>query len=145
MNSSPNTTVTSPGNSNVPITVTAYNSATSTIYPNAGKGFTANNNITPTLAAPGVNIQCPSLDHGFTTITGTGAATAHASGIAAMVLEWSIVEGNLPRIDTVGIKKFLIRGARRSNNISYPNRDWGYGIIDIYNSFFILRSDVGFR
>jgi subtilisin family serine protease len=142
MNASPNTTVTSPGNSNVPITVTSYNSANNTIYPNAGRGFTADNSAKPDLAAPGVNIQCPNLVHGFTTITGTGAATAHATGITAMVLEWSIVENNFPRMDTVGIKKFLIRGARRSTSLDYPNRDWGYGMIDIFNSFSLLRSDV---
>jgi subtilisin family serine protease len=145
VNASASTTVTSPGNSNVPITITAYNSATNTLYANSGRGYTAANNITPVLAAPGVNIQCPSLDHGYTAITGTGAATAHAAGITAMVLQWSIVESNLPRIDTVGIKKFLIRGARRMNNIEYPNRDWGYGMIDIFNSFSILRSDVSIR
>ncbi len=139
------TTVTSPGNSNVPITVTAYNSVTNTIYPDAGKGFTSSNNVTPILAAPGVNILCPSLQHGFATITGTGAAAAHATGITALVLQWSIVDGNLPRVDTVGIKKFLIRGARRSTSLEYPNRDWGYGIIDIYNAFYVLRSDVGLR
>lgn len=145
LNSSPYTTVTSPGNSVVPITITAYNSNLSTILAEAGRGFTASNNVSPTLAAPGVNIQCPDLNHGFTTITGTGAATAHAAGITAMVLQWSIVEGNFPRIDTVGIKKFLIRGARRSSNLEYPNREWGYGMIDIYNSFLILRSDVLIR
>jgi subtilisin family serine protease len=142
LNSNPYTTVTSPGNSVVPITVTAYNSNLSTLYTEAGRGFSASNNISPDLAAPGVNIQCPDLNHGFATISGTGAAAAHTTGITAMVLEWSIVEGNFPRIDTVGIKKFLIRGARRSSNLVYPNRDWGYGIIDIYNSFSILRSDV---
>jgi subtilisin family serine protease len=142
MNASPNTTVTSPGNSNVPITITAYNSANNTIYQNAGRGFTVDNNTKPDLAAPGVNIQCPTLDHGFAAITGTGAATAHATGITAMVLEWSIVENNFPSMDTVGIKKFLIRGARRSTNLDYPNRDWGYGMIDIYNSFSLLRADV---
>ena len=142
MSASATTTVTTPGNSNVPITITAYNSANNTIYPNAGRGFSADNKITPDLAAPGVNIQCPNLTHGFTSITGTGAATAHATGITAMVLEWSIVENNFPRMDTVGIKKFLIRGARRSTSLDYPNRDWGYGMIDIYNSFSLLRSDV---
>jgi subtilisin family serine protease len=142
VNASPNTTVTSPGNSNVPITITAYNSANNTIYPNAGRGFSADNRVSPDLAAPGVNIQCPDLEHGFTSITGTGAATAHATGIAAMVLEWSIVENNFPSMDTVGIKKFLIRGARRSTNLDYPNRDWGYGMIDIFNSFSLLRADV---
>jgi hypothetical protein len=66
-------------------------------------------------------------------------------GISAMVLEWSVVQGNFPRIDTVGIKKFLIRGARRSPNLTYPNTDWGYGIIDIYNAFNVLRADISIR
>ncbi len=145
LNSSPYTTVTSPGNSIVPLTITAYNSNISTLYQESGRGFSTSNITNPDLAAPGVNIQCPSLDHGFTTITGTGAAAAHAAGIAAMVLEWSYVDGNFPKMDTVGIKKFLIRGARRSSNVDYPNRDWGYGMIDIYNVFNILRSDVTVR
>ncbi len=141
-NATSNTTVTSPGNSIVPITITAYNSGVSNIYPESGRGYTMSNMIKPDLAAPGVNIQCPDLNHGFTAITGTGAAMAHAAGITAMVLEWSVVRGNFPKIDTVGIKKFLIRGAKRSSNLTYPNRDWGYGMIDIYNAFSILRADI---
>lgn len=141
-NSNPYTTITSPGNSTVPITITAYNSNLDTLYPNSGRGYSTSNIINPDLAAPGVNIQCPTLNHGFTAITGTGAATAHAAGITAMLLEWCIVDGNFPGIDTVGIKKFLIRGAKRSNNLEYPNRDWGFGIIDVYNSFNVLRSDI---
>lgn len=140
--SNPNITVTSPGNNIVPMTITAYNSDNDTLYLSSGKGYSTSNIINPCLAAPGVNIQCPALNHNFTAITGTGAATAHAAGIAAMLLEWSIVDGNYPGIDTVGIKKFLIRGAKRSNQYNYPNQDWGYGIIDIYNSFNILRTDI---
>ncbi len=142
INSTSNTTITSPGDSIVPITVTAYNSITNNIYPEASRGYTTAGDIKPELAAPGVNIQCPDLNHGFTSVTGTGAAAAHAAGISAMLLEWSSVQGNFPRLDTVGIKKFLIRGARRSGNLSYPNRDWGYGMIDIYNAFNVIRSDV---
>lgn len=141
VNANPYTTITSPGNSVVPITLTAYNPNNDALYPNAGKGFSTSNIINPDLAAPGVDIQCPALDHSFTTMTGTSAATAHAAGIAAMILEWSIVDNNYPGIDTVGIKKFLIRGAKRSSQLQYPNRDWGYGIIDVYNSFNLLRTD----
>jgi subtilisin family serine protease len=142
INATSNNTITSPGDSVVPITVTAYNPITNNIYPEASRGYTVSGAIKPELAAPGVNILCPDLKHGFTTITGTGAAAAHAAGISAMLLEWSSVQGNFPRLDTVGIKKFLIRGARRSGNLTYPNRDWGYGMIDIYNAFNILRSDI---
>jgi subtilisin family serine protease len=136
------TTITSPGNTIVPITVTAYNSNSDALYPQSGKGFSTSDIINPDIAAPGVNIQCPALNHGFTTLTGTSAAAAHTAGITAMVLEWGIVENNYPDLDTVGIKKFLIRGARRSSQLQYPNRDWGYGIIDVYDAYNFFRTDV---
>lgn len=142
LNPDPNTTVTSPGNSIVPITVTAYNSSNGSLYQYAGKGYSTSNDITPNLAAPGVNIKCPSLNHSFTTMTGTSAAAAHTTGITAMILEWSIVQNNYPDIDTVAIKNFLIRGAMRSVNLQYPNPDWGYGIIDIYGAYNIFKLGV---
>jgi subtilisin family serine protease len=135
------TTITSPGNSIVPITVTAYNPNNDALYQNAGKGFSTSSIINPDLAAPGVDIKCPTLEHGFTTMTSTSAAAAHMTGIAAMILEWGVVKNNFPNIDTVGIKKFLIRGAKRNSQLIYPNREWGYGIVDVYNSFNLLRSD----
>lgn len=142
LQSNPYTTVTVPGDSLVPITVVAYNPTTSSLYQSSGKGYTATNDIKPELAAPGVNILCPTLNHKYASITGTGAAAAHTAGIAAILLEWCIVQGNYPGIDTIGIKNFLIRGAKRSSSYTYPNQDWGYGIIDIYNSFNILKSDA---
>ncbi len=139
--SNPYTTVTSPGNSLAPITVTAYNPVNSTLYQNASKGYSRINEIKPELAAPGVNISAPTLEQGFANFTGTGIAAAHTAGITAMMLEWGVVRGNYPGIDAVEVKKFLIRGARRSPRVQYPNRDWGFGMIDIYNVFDMLRSD----
>ncbi|WP_124067367.1 S8 family peptidase [Clostridium sp. E02] len=141
-NSNPYTTITSPGNSLVPITVTAYDAATGALYPQSGKGFSTSNIINPDLTAPGVNVVCPTLNNEFTTITGTGAAAAHTAGIAAMIFEWGIVNNNYPRLDTVGVKKFLLRGAKRDRDLLYPNQNWGYGIVDIYNSYNIFRSII---
>jgi subtilisin family serine protease len=140
--SDPYTTITSPGNSLVPITVTAYNPINNNLYQRASRGYTRIDVIKPDFAAPGVNIQAPTLEHGFTDITGTGAAAAHTTGVTAILLEWGIVRNNYPGIDTVEVKKFLIRGAKRSPTQTYPNRDWGYGILDIYNVFDLLRADV---
>jgi hypothetical protein len=89
-----------------------------------------------------VNIQAPTLENGFTQISGTGAAAAHTTGITAIMLEWGIVRNNYPGIDSVEVKKFLIRGANRSPTLTYPNRDWGYGMLDIYNVFDLLRADI---
>jgi subtilisin family serine protease len=140
--SDPYTTITSPGNGLVPITVTAYNPINNNLYQRASRGYTRIDVIKPELAAPGVNIQAPTLEHGFTEISGTGAAAAHTAGVTAILLEWGIVRNNYPGIDTVEVKKFLIRGASRSPTQTYPNRDWGYGILDIYNVFDLLRADT---
>ncbi|MDF2484838.1 MAG: hypothetical protein K0R46_1006 [Herbinix sp.] len=138
----PYTTITSPGNSLVPITVTAYNPVNNNLYQRASRGYSRIGTIKPDLAAPGVNIQAPTLENGFTQISGTGAAAAHTTGITAIMLEWGIVRNNYPGIDSVEVKKFLIRGANRSPTLTYPNRDWGYGMLDIYNVFDLLRADI---
>ncbi len=138
----PYTTITSPGNAHEPITVTAYSPDNNTLYRRASKGFTRINTVKPELAAPGVNIQAPNLQQGFTYMTGTSAAAAHTTGVAAMFLEWAIVKGHYPGVNTEEIKEFLIRGARRNPNFIYPNRDWGYGILDMYNVFDILRANI---
>ncbi len=141
--SDPYTTITSPGTSINPITVTAYNpSVNNNLYQSASRGYTRIGEIKPDVAAPGVNIQAPDLQQGYTQISGTGAAAAHTTGIAAILLEWAIVRNNYPGVDSAQIKRFLIRGASRNPNLSYPNRDWGYGIVDIYNVFDILRAST---
>ncbi|MHB8130555.1 MAG: S8 family peptidase [Mobilitalea sp.] len=122
-----------------PITVTAYNTKDGSLYIDAGRGYTRIDLIKPDIAAPGVNILSPSLDHSFVDVTGTSAAVAHTAGVAAILLEWGIVNGNYPRMSTQNIKIFMIRGAQRDANIQYPNREWGYGILDIYNIFDSIR------
>lgn len=139
--SDPFTTITSPGDARIPISTTAYDPNNDTLYQNSGRGFTVLNAVSPTLAAPGVDILSPNLEHGFDRVTGTSVATAHMTGITAMLLEWGIVKGNYPGIESTDIKKFLIRGAKRSPRIHYPDKNWGYGIVDIYNVFNVLRSE----
>lgn len=137
----PYTIITSPGNSTLPITVTAYNPVDETLYNQASRGYTRTNYIKPELAAPGVNIVVPNLEKGFSTASGTGLAAAHTAGIAAIMLEWGIIKGYYPEIDTTVIKKYLIRGAKRDKLHQYPNQDWGYGMIDMFNVFNVLRTD----
>lgn len=123
----------------IPITVTAYDSADGSLYLRASRGFTRINAISPDLAAPGVNVIGPALNGTFAEYTGTSVAAAHTTGIAVMMLEWGIIRGNLPEMSTIEMKKLMIRGARRNVDRIYPNRDWGFGILDIYNVFDSLR------
>ncbi len=136
------TTVLSPGSSEVPITVTAYNAISGTLYVNASRGYTRANIIKPEFAAPGVNYAAPDLEGGYVNFTGTGVASAHTTGVAALMLEWGAILGNQPTLSTIEIKKYLMRGARRSTTLVYPNRDWGYGVLDIYSAFNSLRINL---
>ena len=140
--SDPYTTVLSVGNSDAPITVTAYNTDDESLYLNSSRGYSRKGLITPDLAAPGVNIIGPDTAQGFIPYSGTSAAAAHAAGVAVLVMEWGVVRNNLPDMSTVELKKLFIRGARRDPNLIYPNRDWGYGILDIYNLFDALRTEL---
>ena len=136
------TTILAPGTAPSPITVTAYNPVNGNLYVNSGRGYTRTNTIKPELAAPGVNYIAPTLEQTFRPFTGTSVATAHMAGIASLLLEWGTVRGNQPGMSSIAVKNYLIRGARRRPNLTYPNRDWGYGSVDIFNTFDILRADI---
>lgn len=139
----PYTTILSLGNARIPITTTAYNMVDDSLYLEASRGFTRIDVIKPEIAAPGVEILAPSLNHDFVRVTGTSPAAAHVTGVAAMLLEWGMVRGNYPSMNSLDMKAFMTRGARRNVNIEYPNRDWGYGILDVFNIFESIR--VGIR
>lgn len=140
--SDPFTTILNLGNGRYPITVTAYNDADDSLYQNASRGFTRTGVIKPEIAAPGVNIVAPSINNSFVEVTGTSAAAAHTAGVAALLFEWAIVRGNQPMLNTLDMKILMIRGARRMLDLAYPNRDWGYGILDVYNIFDSLRRNT---
>ncbi|NLL00372.1 MAG: S8 family peptidase [Clostridiales bacterium] len=140
--SDPYTTILTLGNAINPLTVTAYNDEDDSLYQNASRGFTRIQRVKPDVAAPGVNVLGPTLDKSFVTYTGTSVSAAHTAGLAAMIYEWGIVRGNLPAMSTIELKNLIIRGAKRDINVEYPNRDWGYGIIDIFSVFDALRQGI---
>ncbi|MFV0344385.1 MAG: S8 family peptidase [Anaerocolumna sp.] len=137
----PNYTITSPGDSTVPIVVTAYDHTNNSLYIRASRGYTRLDEINPNFAAPGVNLVGPAPGNTYTTKSGTSVSAAHTAGITAILFEWGITTGYYSQLDSIEIKNLLIRGARRDPNNTYPNRDWGYGILDIYNTFNSLRGE----
>lgn len=135
----PDTLVTGPGNSQYALTVSAYDHITGGIYIHSSRGFSQSVQIKPELAAPGVNITGAGLRSGFVQRSGTSAAAAHAAGAAAILLHWGILERNDPFMNTSAIKTYLIRGAKRNPALTYPNREFGYGTLDLYQAFLRLR------
>jgi subtilisin family serine protease len=137
----PYTTITSPGNTTVPIVATAYNYTNETLFIDASRGFTRDNNISPTLAAPGVNLVAPALGNTYAPVTGTSIAAAHTAGVGALLLEWGVVRNRYSQMDSIDIRNILIRGTVKNPNFNYPNREWGYGILNLYNSFTSLSGE----
>ena len=137
--SSAYTTILTLGNAIIPLTVTAYNDGDDSLYLNSSRGFTRTERVKPEVAAPGVDVIGPTLDGRFLPFTGTSVSAAHTAGIAALIFEWGIVREHLPAMSTIEMKNLIIRGARRDVDIEYPNRDWGYGILNIFNVFDALR------
>ena len=141
----PDTTITCPGNTALPITVGAYDHRDGSIYLHSSRGFAIDGQIKPDLAAPGVEVFGPSsqlLPDGapyLTRRTGTSVAAAHTAGAAASLLSWGIVEGNDPAMNSASVRGYLVRGADRSPAYTYPNREFGYGTLNMYQSFLQLR------
>lgn len=136
----PDTTITSPGTSASVITAAAYNAYNNSLYLNSGRGFTRTGQIKPDIAAPGVTVLAPAPKNRYTAITGTSAAAAIAAGASALIMEWGM-RRTPPRIFNNGeMKTLFIRGAKRRADNLYPNREWGYGILDVYQIFTALSS-----
>ena len=70
--------------------------------------------------------------------SGTSCAAAIGAGACALLLEWGIRQNHLPGMRTAVIRNILIRGAGRSRNLTYPNREFGYGTLNVEDAFLAL-------
>ncbi|BFL46500.1 S8 family peptidase [Lactonifactor longoviformis] len=136
--STPDTTITSPGNAYYALTISAYNQFTDSILITSGRGYTRFGLVKPNIAAPGYEIPCASPNNGYVSLTGTGAAAAHASGAVAVLFEWAIIQGNFTSITGNDVNTLIMRGAARSTADVYPDNIWGYGKLDLYSLFLLL-------
>ena len=136
---SPDTTLTIPATTGNVIVTSAYNHVNGGIYINSSRGYPLSNIIKPDLAAPGVNVYGPLVGNRFGRMTGTSVAAAHMAGAAALLLEWALVKDNREILTTGDAIAFFIRGASRKPGVVYPNREWGYGTLDVYQVFERIR------
>ena len=135
---SPYNTVTAPGDSLESITVTAYQYRDNTLYVQASRGFMPDGNVVPQVAAPGVQIRVPQLNGLYGNASGTSLSAAQTAGAAALLFEWAVIRGNQPYFTGSSVKNYITRGAEREERMQYPNRDWGFGRMDLYHTFELL-------
>ena len=133
LEASPDTTITEPGMAEEVITVSNYNDVNKSFYLESGRGFSRTGRIRPDLAAPGVNVATL-----YGNRTGSSLSAAITAGGAAQYMQWAVVEGNSPLADTKEVRNYLIKGADRMPDRSYPNREWGYGTLNVQGIFDVI-------
>lgn len=138
LEASPDTTLTEPAMVSDVISVANYNHVNNSIFLESGRGFSRTQVIKPDLAAPGVNV--PTL---YGNRTGSSLAAAVTAGGVAQFLQWAVVEGNSPLADTGEVRNYFIKGATRKAELNYPNREWGYGSLNVYGVFESLSQSAG--
>lgn len=131
----PYTTLTSPSDADTALTVSAYDTYQNSLFINSSRGYTRTNQIKPDIAAPGVNVYGPVSGNQFSTRTGTSNSAAIAAGAVALLVNWGLNQ-TVPRVlSPAEVKNYIKRGASRSDDLSYPNREYGFGTLDLYNAF----------
>jgi len=143
----PDTTVTDPGNASMPITAATYGHTTGSLYIHSSRGYTRTGQIKPDLTAPGVDVQGPLLapegaytgtspaELRFGRRSGSSIAAAITAGATADIFTWALVDANDLNATGASANSMLIRGADRNPAFSYPNRQWGYGTLNLYQAF----------
>ena len=138
--SNPDMTITVPSSAKIPMAVGGYNSVTNGIYIESGRGYSMDGSIKPDYAAPAVNVTAVNQFGRLESMSGTSAAVAISAGASALLMEWNIANmGNLS-INSVEIRNQIINGTQRVSNQLYPNREEGYGRLDIYQSILNMRN-----
>lgn len=137
----PDYTVVVPATALRSITCGAYNSDDNSLYISSSWGPTRLPRMAPDFVAPGVRVK-GIYPTGYGTMTGTSVAAAVTAGAAALLMEWAIVDENIPTIDADLIRSLLISGCVRENNLQYPNTKWGYGKLNVYGTFEVITEKI---
>ena len=139
LESDPYYTLTNPANTDSPVVVAYYDGVSGAVAQSSGRGYTRTQRRRPDIAAPGVNVPGAVPGGRFSTRTGSCAAAAVTAGAVALMMEWLVYIQEVPGVDSFQVKSLLIIGAVRPRTMEYPNREWGYGQLDLYNTFETMR------
>ncbi len=139
LEANPDTTLTCPSSANSVISAAYYNGTENSVDINSGRGYTRVGRIKPDFAAPGVNVLGALPGGRFTRRSGSSVSIGITAGAAALLMEWIIFHTNSIGADTVQLKNLMILGTSQRANMEYPNREWGYGTLDLYRTLDRLR------
>ena len=124
-------TVTVPGTASRVITVGSYNSRTDIVSVFSGEGSIDECVEKPDLLAPGEGILSYFPGGNQSALSGTSMATPHVTGVCCLFFEWGIVNRNDLFLYSAKLKALLLKSARRTQNLDYPNNLRGYGFLNL--------------
>ena len=139
LESDPDTTVTEPGSSKDAMTVAYYDARNNAVDINSGRGYTRNEIIKPDFAAPGVAVSGAGLNGNYVMRSGSSVAVGIAAGAVALMMQWLKELPRMYGVNGIQIKNMIILGANQREQMEYPNREWGYGTLNLYQILNVLR------
>ncbi len=139
LNSVSDNTVTSPATARLAVSMAYLNQNSTTIVSESGQGYTLDGRVSPLLAAGGINVLTTGKNQTEYLISGSSVSAAVAVGGIALLLEWAIVRQNRVRLDATFVIWLLISAATVQKGYEFPNKYWGYGILNVRNVFELLR------
>ncbi len=137
----PDVTIVYPATALKTITCGAYDAQSGSLYVSSSWGPTRLPRIAPDFVAPGVEVR-GMFPTGLGTMTGTSTAAAITTGAVALMMQWGIIQGNYLSMDGETARVLLISGCKRDADQTYPNNKWGYGRLDLYQTFSSLRESM---
>ncbi|MCD8098130.1 MAG: S8 family serine peptidase [Lachnospiraceae bacterium] len=131
----PENMLTIPSTASSLITVGAYDDRTDAIADFSGRGMAGSGLQKPDLVAPGVEITAAAPGGTYQSRSGTSFATPFATGAAALLMQYGVVDGHDAFLYGEKVKAYLRRGARPLPAFSdYPNTAAGYGKLCVEDS-----------
>lgn len=121
LESEPDTTIIDPAYARRGMAAVSYDTSSGALYIGEGRGFARNGYVKPDIATP--------------------MSVSVLTGAVAQLLGWRAQSENVEGVEAADIKSYLIRGAIRENGEMYPNTQWGYGKLNVYNAFEVLRGN----
>ena len=131
----PDTTLVIPSCAELLLSAGSYNAYNGSLLRASGRGYPRSGVIKPDFAAPGVSLTAPSPDNTYRNFTGSSAASALTAGSTALLAEWGRKRYKTRYLSSRELKNLFLRAASQNPSYSYPNREWGYGTMNLSRIF----------
>ncbi|MBE6072290.1 MAG: peptidase S8 [Clostridium butyricum] len=117
-----------------------YNQEQNTIMVESGRGYTIDGRVKPDIAAGGFNAIVIKPGGDTSVATGSSVGSSVLAGCCALILQWAVINKNDIDINVNKMIAYIIRGAKAREGDIYPNKEWGFGMLDVDGIFNSLRS-----